>query len=67
MNSFFFTGSTVNRLDAMANIIPRWIRKDMRHVGMIKSCGHCNAQIGLIFEVFGVGDGAMWVDKAIFT
>ncbi len=30
MNSFFFTGSTVNRLDTMANIIPRWIRKDMR-------------------------------------
>ena len=30
MNSFFFTGSTINRLDAVANIIPRWIRKDMR-------------------------------------
>ena len=22
---------------------------------------------GLIFEVRGVGDGAMWVEKAIFT
>jgi hypothetical protein len=30
-------------------------------------CGHHNAAIGLIFEVCGVGDGAMWVDKAIFT
>ena len=30
-------------------------------------CGHHNAAIGLIFEVRGVGDGAMWVDKAIFT
>ncbi len=36
-------------------------------MGMIKCCGHCNAAIGLIFEVFGVGDGAMWVHKAIFT
>ena len=33
----------------------------------IASCGHRKAAIGLIFEVFGVGDGAMWVDKAIFT
>ena len=29
MNSFFFAESTVNRLDAMANTIPHWIRKDM--------------------------------------
>jgi hypothetical protein len=36
----------------------------------IKSYGlraNHNAAIGLIFEVRGVGDGAMWVDKAIFT
>jgi hypothetical protein len=33
--------------------------------GTIKSISHCNAAIGLIFEVFGVGDGAMWVDKSI--
>jgi hypothetical protein len=29
MNSFFFAKSTVNRLDAIANNIPRWIGKDM--------------------------------------
>jgi hypothetical protein len=28
MNSFFFTESTVNRLDAMANNMPRWIGKE---------------------------------------
>jgi hypothetical protein len=29
MKSFFFAESTVNRLDAMANNIPRYIGKDM--------------------------------------
>jgi hypothetical protein len=29
MKSFFFAESTVNRLDAMANNMPRWIEKDV--------------------------------------
>jgi hypothetical protein len=28
-NLFFFTELTVNCLEAMVNIIPRWIRKDV--------------------------------------
>ncbi len=28
-NLFFFAESTVNRLEATVNIIPRWIRKDV--------------------------------------
>ena len=57
MNSFFFAASTVNRLDAMVNIIPRWIRKDGRCDGDKVKWDNEMPQFGLIFEINCADDG----------
>jgi hypothetical protein len=43
-NFFFFAGSTVHPLDAMANNTPRWIGNDMRCEGdkVNRSMQFCN-------------------------
>ena len=57
MNSFFFAKSTVNCLDAMVNIIPRWIRKDVRCDGDKVKWDNEMPQFGLIFEINCADDG----------
>ena len=57
MNSFFFARSTVNLLDAMANIIPRRIGKDVRCDGDKVKWDNAMPRFGLIFEINCADDG----------
>ncbi len=62
-NFFFFAGSTVNRLDAVAISTRRWMRKEVRgwadksqsDIEMLRFC--------LFFEVRAAGDDASWPIK----